>query len=140
MNALAAFHSGSRKGKRQMLKDMDSAAIVAVKDIARARQFYGETLGLELHRGDDQVLEFETGSTSLVVYVSEFAGTNQANAVVWGVGNEIEQIVADLSAKGVQFEHYEGMDRTGDIHHAGDFRMVWFKDPDGNILHLNSGR
>jgi hypothetical protein len=108
MNALAAFHSGSRKGKRQMLKDMDSAAIVAVKDIARARQFYGETLGLELHRGDDQVLEFETGSTSLVVYVSDFAGTNQANAVVWGVGNEIEQIVADLSAKGVQFEHYEG--------------------------------
>ncbi len=123
-----------------MLKDMDSAAIVAVKDIARARQFYGETLGLDLIRGDDHVLEFETGGTSLVVYVSDFAGTNQANAVVWGVGEEIEQIVADLSAKGVRFEHYEGMDRQGDIHRSGDFRMVWFKDPDGNILHLNSGR
>lgn len=122
-----------------MLKDMDSAAIVAVKDIAAARNFYEEILGLELVRGDDHVLEFETGDTSLVVYVSEFAGTNKANAVVWAVGDEIEDIVANLKDKGVSFEHYEGMEMDGDIHVAGDFRMVWFKDPDGNILHLNSG-
>jgi catechol 2,3-dioxygenase-like lactoylglutathione lyase family enzyme len=121
-----------------MLKDKDSAAIVAVTDIAKARQFYEQTLGLQLIRGDEDVLEFATGKTSLVVYVSDFAGTNKANAVVWGVGEEIEQIVADLAAKGVTFEHYEGMDLRGDIHHAGDFRMVWFKDPDGNILHINS--
>ena len=122
-----------------MLKDMDSAAIVAVKDIAAARNFYEEILGLELVRGDEHVLEFETGDTSLVVYVSEFAGTNKANAVVWAVGDEIEDIVADLKDKGVSFEHYEGMELAGDIHVSGDFRMVWFKDPDGNILHLNSG-
>lgn len=122
-----------------MLKDMDCAAIVAVKDLAVARHFYEQTLGLPLIRGDEHVLEFETGETSLVVYVSEFAGTNKANAVVWGVGDEIEQIISDLSAKGVTFEHYEDMEREGDIHRAGDFRMVWFKDPDGNILHLNSG-
>ncbi|HEY0034495.1 MAG TPA: VOC family protein [Devosia sp.] len=122
-----------------MLKDMNSAAIVAVKDIATARQFYEQTLGLAMVRGDEHVLEFETGETSLVVYVSDFAGTNKANAVVWGVGDEIEEIVSDLQAKGVVFEHYDSMDRDGDIHRAGDFRMVWFKDPDGNILHLNSG-
>lgn len=121
-----------------MLKDKDSAAIIAVKDIARARDFYADTLGLEQVSGDDDVIEFRTGRTTLVVYVSDFAGTNQANAVVWGVGDEIETIVADLKAKGVRFEHYEGMDLRGDIHVAGDFRMVWFKDPDGNILHLNS--
>ena len=121
-----------------MLKDKDSAAIVAVTNVAKARQFYEQTLGLQLIRGDEDVLEFATGKTSLVVYVSDFAGTNKANAVVWGVGEEIEQIVADLAAKGVTFEHYEGMDLRGDIHHAGDFRMVWFKDPDGNILHINS--
>jgi catechol 2,3-dioxygenase-like lactoylglutathione lyase family enzyme len=123
----------------EMLKDMNSAAIVAVTDIARARHFYEQTLGLRLIRGDEHVLEFETGETSLVVYRSEFAGTNKANAVVWGVGEEIEQIVSDLQAKSVAFENYEGMDREGNIHRAGDFRMVWFKDPDGNILHLNSG-
>ena len=121
-----------------MLKDKDSAAIVAVKDVAAARRFYGDLLGLKLIRDDEHVLSFETGKTTLVVYVSSFAGTNKANAVVWGVGNEIEQIVAGLHSQGVVFEHYEGMDRDGDIHRSGDFRMVWFKDPDGNILHLNS--
>jgi catechol 2,3-dioxygenase-like lactoylglutathione lyase family enzyme len=121
-----------------MLKDKDSAAIVAVRDIERARSFYGETLGLELAEDDGDVLQFKTGATTLVVYVSDFAGTNQANAVVWGVGEEIETIVSDLKARGVGFEHYPGMEIDGDIHRAGDFRMVWFKDPDGNILHLNS--
>ena len=86
----------------------------------------------------DDVVVFRTGETSLVVYRSEFAGTNKANAVVWGVGGEIEGIVADLKSKGVAFEHYEGMDLQGDIHVAGEMKMVWFKDPDGNILHLNN--
>lgn len=121
-----------------MLKDNNSSAIVAVSDMARARDFYGDTLGLEQIGHDDQVASFRTGNTTLVVYVSEFAGTNKANAVVWGVGDEIADIVADLQRKGVTFEHYEGMAREGDMHVAGDFRMVWFKDPDGNILHLNS--
>ena len=121
-----------------MLKDKDSAAIVAVRDLAQARDFYANTLGLEQLDGDDNVIQFRTGRTTLVVYVSDFAGTNQANAVVWGVGDEIEDIVAGLSARGVTFEHYAGMELRGDIHVAGDFKMVWFKDPDGNILHLNS--
>ena len=121
-----------------MLSDNDSAAIVAVKDLAAAKRFYGEILGLPLVKGDDNVLEFETGETSLIVYVSEFAGTNKANAVVWGVGDEIEDIVADLRAKGVTFEHYPGQDYRDGIHSTGDFKMVWFKDPSGNILHLNN--
>jgi catechol 2,3-dioxygenase-like lactoylglutathione lyase family enzyme len=121
-----------------MLKDKNSSAILAVRDIARARQFYAEVLELELARDDGQVLEFRTGSTALIVYVSEFAGTNKANAVVWGVGDEIESIVGRLGSRGVNFERYEGMDYRDGIHRAGDFAMVWFKDPDGNILHLNN--
>lgn len=121
-----------------MLKDFNSAAIVAVSDLARARQFYETVLGLTVVNADHDVIEFKTGATGLVVYRSDFAGTNQANAVVWGVGDAIETIVADLKAKGVVFEHYPDMQLRGDIHVAGDFKMVWFKDPDGNILHLNS--
>ena len=121
-----------------MLKDNDSSAIVAVTDIARARQFYEQVLGLTVLSADTMLLTFQTGSTQLVVYKSDFAGTNQANAVVWGVGDEIEAITADLKAKGVQFEHYPGMELQGDIHVAGDFKMVCLKDPDGNILHYNS--
>ncbi|NGP18448.1 VOC family protein [Devosia aurantiaca] len=122
-----------------MLKDKDSAAIVAVKDLARAKAFYADVLGLEQVNGqDEQVAEFRTGKTSLVVYVSDFAGTNQANAVVWGVGEEIDAIVVALREKGVRFEQYEGMDFADGIHSSGGFKMAWFKDPDGNIFHLNN--
>ena len=121
-----------------MLKDIDSAAIVAVKDISRARDFYQNKLGLELTQGDDNVLSFKTGKTALVVYVSDFAGTNKANAVVWGVGDQIDAIVADLKSKGVTFEHYDVAELDGDVHVSGSMRLVWLKDPDGNILHLNN--
>ena len=125
-----------------MLKDKDSAAIVGTKDLARARAFYGQTLGLEEAASSGEgVAMFKTGKTVLCVYPSDVAGTNQANAVVWGVGDEIEAIVADLAGKGVTFEQYDmdGVTFADGIHRAGDFRMAWFKDPDGNLLHLNSG-
>jgi len=125
-----------------MLSDKSSAAIVPTKDVKRARSFYEGTLGLSVaseEMGGD-VLVFHTGSTSLTVYKSDYAGTNQANAVVWGVGEEIESIASDLKRKGVEFERYnmEGASYADGVHRLGDFRMVWFKDPDGNILHLNS--
>lgn len=124
-----------------MLKDHDSSAILAVADLARARAFYGETLGLELaEEGDEEgVLVYKTGATRLVVYASEFAGTNRANAIVWGVGGDIDSIVAALESKGAIFEHYPDIGRLeGNVHHSGGMKLVWLKDPDGNILHLNS--
>ena len=125
-----------------MLKAHNSSAIVGVSDLDRARRFYGDTLGLEqAGGGDDGPLMFRTGDTMLGVYPSEFAGTNKANAVVWGVGAELEAIVSDLQAKGVEFERYgmEGADFRDGVHWFGDFGAAWFKDPDGNILHINSG-
>ncbi|WP_309627473.1 VOC family protein [Brevundimonas sp.] len=124
-----------------MLKARNSSATVAVSDLARARAFYGETLGLNLSpESEGDVAIFHTGDTRLVVYVSEFAGSNKANAVVWSVGEEIESIASDLAARGVVFEQYDmdGATYENGVHRIGDFRMVWFKDPDGNILHLNS--
>lgn len=123
------------------LKDKISSAIVAVSDIERARKFYSDTLGLELEEdGMGGVLVYKTGSTYLLVYPSDFAGTNKANAVVWDCGSDIDAIVAALRGKGVQFEHYKdmGAEFKDGIHNADGFKMVWFKDPDGNILHLNS--
>lgn len=122
-----------------MLRDKDSSAIVAVSDIARARRFYADVLGLELiDEAMEDVLVFRTGATHLTVYRSDMAGTNAANAVVWDAGDEIEAIVADLAAKGAAFEHYPEIGEFRDnIHHAGGMKLVWLKDPDGNILHIN---
>lgn len=123
-----------------MLRNKASSAIVAVRDIDRARRFYSDTLGLELHEDMEGVLVYRTGTTHLVVYPSEEAGTNRANAVVWDCGADIEAITASLREKGVAFERYEmdGVTYADGIHDANGFKMVWFKDPDGNILHLNS--
>jgi catechol 2,3-dioxygenase-like lactoylglutathione lyase family enzyme len=123
-----------------MLKDIDSSAILAVSDLARAREFYHDRLGLDLSQDTEGVLSFKTGKTTLHVYVSDFAGTNKANAVVWGVGDQLDAIVADLAAKGITFEHYPdmGLDYKDGVHSSGDFKAVWLKDPDGNILHFNN--
>lgn len=124
-----------------MLKDHDSSAIVAVSDLDRARSFYGDVLGLALAEEDAEggVLVYRTGATRLVVYRSDHAGTNRANAVVWGVGDDLDAIVASLDAKGAAFEHYSDIGRLeGHVHHAGGQKLVWISDPDGNILHINS--
>jgi len=57
------------------------------------------------------------------------------------VGKDLEREVETLKGRGVRFEHYDmpGLTRQGDVHVAGDMKVAWFKDPDGNILSLVSG-
>jgi len=121
-----------------MLKDSEARATIAVKDLVRARQFYEGTLGLHANEGMG-TLVFDSGKSKIVVYKSEFAGTNKATSATWQVP-DAEKVVADLKAKGVKFEHYDlpGLERKGDIHMHGSFKGAWFKDPDGNILHVLS--
>src|SRR5690606_39848668 len=108
-----------------MLKNKNSSAIVAVKDLDRARAFYSDVLDLNLaDTGNEGMLGYRTGNTWLTVYKSDFAGTNQANAVTWDVGVELDDIVAALKAKGVAFEHYDEMPREGDVHVLGSVRRA----------------
>jgi catechol 2,3-dioxygenase-like lactoylglutathione lyase family enzyme len=122
-----------------MLSDKTAMATIAVKDMAAAKKFYEETLGLKAENESPAGTIFKSGSTGIFVYPSEFAGSNKATYAAWGVGGDLEKIAADLKSKGVQFEHYDNMPETkldGDIHVMGDLKSVWFKDPDGNILNL----
>ena len=110
--------------------------MLAVKDVARARRFYADTMGLEEGKdGMEGILQFRAGDTVFVVYPSEYAGTNKATALTWVVGDQLEKVVERLRGKGIAFEHYElpGTVRKGDIHESGPIRNAWFKDPDGNI-------
>lgn len=122
-----------------MLNDKNAIATVAVKDLKAAAGFYEGTLGLKKEATEgEEVITYRSGSSMLNVYRSSYAGTNQATAVTWVVGNELDSIVQSLKAKGVVFEHYDlpGMTREGDIHVCDGMKVVWFKDPDGNILNL----
>lgn len=120
-----------------MLGDTAAIANVAVRDLDVARKFYEGTLGLKpVHAEGEEAIAYQSGNTTLTVYRSRYAGTNKATAVSWAVGDELEEVVRGLKARGVAFEHYDlpGLEREGDIHVGGDMKVVWFKDPDGNIL------
>ncbi|AGU52242.1 glyoxalase-like domain-containing protein [Variovorax paradoxus B4] len=122
-----------------MLGNIDAVANLAVKDLAVARRFYEDTLGLaQVDAEGDEVIVYRSGNSRINVYRSAFAGTNQATAVTWPVDGDIERLVAALKAKGVRFEHYDmpGAKLEGDVHVMGDMKVAWFKDPDGNILNL----
>jgi catechol 2,3-dioxygenase-like lactoylglutathione lyase family enzyme len=125
-----------------MLADRDAVANLAVRDLAAARRFYEGTLGLKVvgHEGEE-LLVFSSGRTSLNVYRSQYAGTNQATAVTWAVGDDVDGEVRALKAKGVAFERYDmpGAKLEGDVHVFGQMKVAWFKDPDGNILNIVSG-
>jgi len=125
-----------------MLADKGAMATIAVKDLAAARKFYESTLHLKRSGSDDpEVSTYKSGSSTIMVYKSQYAGTNKATAATWNVGNEFDSIVRDLKNAGVKFEHYEmpGSRLDGDIHVFEDFKAAWFKDPDGNILNINNG-
>jgi catechol 2,3-dioxygenase-like lactoylglutathione lyase family enzyme len=125
-----------------MLADKDVAATLAVKDLNVARKFYTDTLGLEpVATEGDEYLVLRAGHSTINVYRSDYAGTNRATAATWVVGDDIEDVVHTLRGRGVQFERYDmpNMIRDGDIYRAGDMKVAWFKDPDGNILNLASG-
>jgi catechol 2,3-dioxygenase-like lactoylglutathione lyase family enzyme len=123
-----------------MLGDKDVIATVAVKELAAARKFYEETLGLKVtHAEGGEALTFQSGKSSLIVYRSRYAGTNQATALNWIV-DDAEKTVDALKAKGVTFERYDipGATAKGDVYLMGPMKTAWFKDPDGNIIALMS--
>ena len=125
-----------------MLGDKDAVANIAVKNLETAKKFYEETLGLtQIGAEGQEVIVFRSGSSTIYVYKSQYAGTNQATALTWVVGKDIEGVVQELKAKGVAFEHYDMPDvtREDDIHVAGNMKVAWFKDPDGNILNIING-
>lgn len=120
-----------------MLANKDAVANIAVKNLPAARKFYEDTLGLKVVDTEgEEVVTFKSGNSRLLVYRSQYAGTNQATSATWGVGADLDSIVRTLRSKGVKFEHYEmpGIQREGDIHVGGGRKVAWFKDPDGNIL------
>jgi catechol 2,3-dioxygenase-like lactoylglutathione lyase family enzyme len=124
-----------------MLGNKEAVATIAVKDLAASRKFYEGTLGLKvLNAQGSEAVTYQSGGSKVIVYRSQFAGTNQATVANWLVGADIDTIVQGLADRGVRFEHYDlpGLTRQGDLHVVGTFKTAWFKDPDGNIISLMS--
>ena len=125
-----------------MLGSTNAVAMLAVRDLANARRFYQDTLGLTpVDAQGEEVIVFRSGDTNINVYRSKFAGSNQATALTWSVGARLDEVVRQLQSKGVAFQHYDmpGLKCEGDIYRHENMRVAWFKDPDGNILSVIDG-
>jgi predicted enzyme related to lactoylglutathione lyase len=106
----------------------------SVDDIARAKQFYGETLGVPVSEEDGLLTLHIAGDRNTMVYPKEHHTPATFTILNFPV-DDIELAVEELNARGIEFEHYEGMvqDENG-ILRAGGPLIAWFKDPAGNIL------
>jgi catechol 2,3-dioxygenase-like lactoylglutathione lyase family enzyme len=120
-----------------MLKDSTAFSGFSVNDIAAAKTFYGQTLGLDVSQKDDILTLHIAGGYEIVIYPKpnhEPATFTILNFPVPG----IEPAVDQLKARGVRFEIYsEGLyktDEKGILRHSGGPVIAWFKDPAGNIL------
>ena len=120
------------------LSNAEAVAVVAVKDMAKGKEFYEGKLGLSGEDQDDGGVEYSVGNTSLHVYPSENAGGGATTVAYFRV-DDVEGAVDELSGKGVAFEQYDSDElKTNEkgIAALGDKQGAWFKDPDGNIIGL----
>jgi catechol 2,3-dioxygenase-like lactoylglutathione lyase family enzyme len=120
-----------------MLQDSAVIAFAASADLRQARAFYEQALGLRLVEQNDFACVFDANGTMLrVTAVAEVARPG-CTVLGWRV-SDIAATARGLTARGVAFLRYDGMDQDDDgvwTTPAGD-KVAWFADPDGNVLSL----
>jgi catechol 2,3-dioxygenase-like lactoylglutathione lyase family enzyme len=114
---------------------------VATTDLARAEAFYRDVLGLPHLETNPYACVFDSGGTMLrVTLVPERAAAGYT-VLGWRV-DDIAATMADLAARGVVFNRYDGIaqDESGVWTTPDGAKIAWFADPDGNTLSLSQFR
>jgi catechol 2,3-dioxygenase-like lactoylglutathione lyase family enzyme len=103
-------------------------------DIAKARQFYGETLGLAVSEENGLLTLHIAGDRTTVIYPKDDHTPATFTVLNFPV-DDVERTVDELTARGVRFERYDGAEQDEKGIHRGQGPLIaWFKDPAGNIL------
>lgn len=122
-----------------MLKNARIVPYIPVANVARARKFYEETIGLVAKEEYAGGVVYECGDGSWVfMYPSGGAGTSRASTAFWAVDDVVAEVAA-LRKQGVVFEEYDmpGLKTVNGIATAGGAKTAWFKDSEGNILAIS---
>ena len=117
-----------------MLRDSHAFSGFSSDDIARAKEFYGQTLGLEVTEENGMLNLHLAGAGSVLVYPKPDHQPASFTVLNFPVP-DVDQAVDDLTRAGVRFERYEGanQDERG-VSRGWGPSIAWFKDPAGNIL------
>ncbi len=118
-----------------MLSAAPIRAYIPASNVARARKFYEQTIGLRPKQEYSGGVIYECGGAEVFLYPTSNAGTSKASQAYWQVA-DVEAEVAELKARGVKFEEYDlpGVAMKNSIATAGGAKTAWFKDTEGNIL------
>jgi predicted enzyme related to lactoylglutathione lyase len=125
----------SRKKASNIFKTAKSFCSYSVNDLKKAKDFYGQTLGLNLSESAEG-LELHTGNNTIFLYAKPNHSPASFTVLNFPV-DDIEGAVDELMSLGVTLERYNLPDLKTD--ERGIFRgpgpvIAWFKDPAGNIL------
>ena len=119
-----------------MLADSKAFSGFAVPDVAEARQFYGETLGLRVSEEHGMLQLHLAGGGDVIVYPKP-DHTPASYTILNFPVDDVEATVDALTGRGVRFERYQGLDQDDKgIQRGGGPLIAWFKDPAGNVLSI----
>lgn len=125
----------SRKKTSSMFKEAEAFSSFSVNDLKKAKEFYGQTLGLDVAETAEG-LELHLGGNTVFIYPKPNHTPASFTVLNFAV-NDIEEAVDELGALGLRLEHYDLPDlKTDDrgIMRGPGPKIAWFKDPAGNIL------
>lgn len=122
-----------------MLNHTRVTAMLPVKDLARARNFYEKQLGLApAGLKPDGKFVYLCGGTELALFPRP-GGTKAEHTAISFKVDDISAAIRELEARGVKFADYDlpGLKTVEHVCVLGSEKAAWFQDPEGNILCLH---
>ena len=117
-----------------MLEGSKAFSGFSITDAAAVQPFYADVLGLRVTEAGGMLTLHLAGDKDVLLYPKGPAHRPATFTVLNFPVPDVEAAVDDLAARGVQFEHYEGMTDDKGINRRGGPLIAWFTDPAGNIL------
>ena len=131
--------SATTDASTDVLTGSQVTCMLPVKDLARARGFYEQSLGLApLGAKPDGKFVYRCGGTELALFPKPEGTKAEHTALSFRVA-DIGRAVADLERRGVRFADYDlpGLKTVGHVCVLGAEKAAWFEDTEGNILCLH---
>lgn len=118
-----------------MLADQTLLPHLTCTDLARAKNFYVEKLGLRVKEESEGHLMLDANGTPLFIYQRDAPTKADHTAIGWMV-SDVTAVVKELTGRGVTFDRYPGFkqDEMGISEAPGGAKVAWFKDTEGNIV------